>query len=380
VQVLTLLIAVGLGVICADATDGGDDPDYGSMLAARLVSERQFARQLTREEMQRFAVHNISGHRLTPDVDGCNYFSHLPHFAPYDTSTTCYAISSTSAPPSTGVPSHCLNLSPPSLSDSGAFQCCLDCTQYSGRGVGLMHAKLRFDNSMKSEFGGLQDTYASTWDSVTQQADISGYHSIPLANRSVNNLGGLGPNNYSYCFTLSTLSVPWFPSPASCGSYADHTSQFVRGNYGAQPNFIRLNDITVYNGSRIALRIDNTTEFMPAKPAMNDFNGLNFQLNLKPIYDVLATNASAWQPFLTSSGYAPGTYPGLDAIDNFLIHQVGTDLRAQNGNAASLFFSFFDQDTGMPVELEEVRWRTRPMTPLPTGRQHSHPRRVVPVC
>jgi hypothetical protein len=92
---------------------------------------------------------------------------------------------------------------------------------------------------------------------------------------------------------------------------------------------------------------------------MNDFNGLNFQLNLKPIYDVLATDPSAFQPFLVDTQIS-GSSPGLAALDNFLIYNIGTDVRAQNSNAAVLFFSFFDQDTGAPVELDEVRWARDP--------------------
>jgi hypothetical protein len=125
--------------------------------------------------------------------------------------------------------------------------------------------------------------------------------------------------------------------------------QFHQGNYAAHPNFIRLNDIAEFNGRRIALRIDNTTEFVPAAPAMNDFNGLNFQINLAPIYDIGATDPSAFQPFMADS-----TDPIGQAMNHFIGSALDIDLRAQNANNVALFFSFFDQNTGEPVELEEV--------------------------
>ena len=78
------------------------------------------------------------------------------------------------------------------------------------------------------------------------------------------------------------------------------------------------------------MRIDNVTEYRVAKPAMNDFNGFNFQINLQPLFDTDAVLPNAYQPFRSNP-----------AVDNFVEAFLGITLAAQNSNSVSLFYSFF---------------------------------------
>merc|ERR1719421_1742309 len=133
---------------------------------------------------------------------------------------------------------------------------------------GLVFTDLNFEDALTSPWGGMETTHASSLP----------YGSIPLENRSSNNLGGMGPNNGVYVYNLDTLTLQ--PS-----------------GYQAHPNFIRMNDVANYKGQRIAMRIDNTSEYLAAKPAMNDFNGFNFQINLKPLYNISAQKPGSPQPF-----------------------------------------------------------------------------------
>lgn len=190
----------------------------------------------------------------------------------------------------------------------------------------LSFSELNFTNALKSTFGGTEQTHA---------VPAASYHQIPLANRAANNLGGMGPNNGVYSYTAGFISIQ--PS-----------------QYQPHPNFIRMNDVTTMRGTRVAMRIDNTSEYKAAKPAMNDFNGFNFQVNLQPLYN---TSAGATPDDLD---YQPFKSVGLtgaigDRISNFITQGLGITLQAENCNSVSLFYSFFDQDTGSPVELEEVR-------------------------
>merc|ERR1719478_772600 len=190
-------------------------------------------------------------------------------------------------------------------------------------GTGQLFQPLNFSNALVTPNGGLIETSAV--------ANENSYNLIPLVNRSSNNLGGLGPNNGTYCYTRATISTP---SYANCDP----------GNYQAHPNFIRLNDITVTSGGqRVAMRIDNTSDYKVAKPAMNDFNGFNFQINLQPLYDAFAAAPGSFQPFYSDYAF----------ITNFVQSALQITLKAENCNSVSLFYSFFDQDTGMPVELDE---------------------------
>ena len=123
---------------------------------------------------------------------------------------------------------------------------------------GLEFTELNFTNSLASTNGGMAwaDTFGAN------------YHTIAVANRPANNLGAQGPHNGMYSYQSAT--------PLQGLSYQAH------------PNFIRMNDITMLRGMRIAMRIDNTSEFQAARAAMTDFNGFNFQVNLKPIYNAVS--------------------------------------------------------------------------------------------
>ncbi|MDC0525462.1 hypothetical protein OAO87_00590 [bacterium] len=189
-------------------------------------------------------------------------------------------------------------------------------------------------NALTSEHGGMEQT--------RELEKNTRYSSIPLATRSSNNLGGMGPNNGTYCYDLAFNVLGWYTDKTPCAGTGT-------GNYGHHPNFIRLNDVAnLEGGQRIGMRIDNTSEYTVAKPAMNDFNGFLFQINLEPIYNVAAGQPGSFQPFESD----------LSLATDFIETVLGISLRAENSNAVSLFFSFFDQNTGEPVELKEVRRRS----------------------
>jgi hypothetical protein len=115
--------------------------------------------------------------------------------------------------------------------------------------------ELNITGALLSPHGGMR--------SVQAVRDL--YNTLALENRSANNLGGQGPNNGVYCFTRPRPSLTALNM--TCGP----------GNFQAHPNFIRMNDVTTVDGRRIGLRIDNTTEYKAATPAMNDFNGFNLR-------------------------------------------------------------------------------------------------------
>ena len=88
------------------------------------------------------------------------------------------------------------------------------------------------------------------------------------------------------------------------------------GNYGAHPNFIRLNDVGTADGKRIACRIDNASAYLNAKAAMNDYNGINFQVNMAPMYNVFARECicHAGGQGVHLAGLAGGTPQGGAAV------------------------------------------------------------------
>ena len=198
-------------------------------------------------------------------------------------------------------------------------------------GTGYTPRELDISNALTTPFGGMFTTYGR---------GENGYNSIPIVNRSSNNLGGMGPNNGLYCYRRGGVTIP------SYGTACDP------GNYQSQPNFIRMNDVMSVDGARIAMRIDNSSEYKVAKPAMNDFNGFNFQINLQSLFNSSAGNPGSFQPFQRAQDEAPTFWP---VLTRYLNDVLDINLNAENSNQVSLFFSFFDQDTGAPVELDEVR-------------------------
>ena len=279
---LTLLLGIGCvsaQVVAGFDADRGDDPNYEDMIAARSTTSRTVA-GMTISDVQRL----------------------------YDV----FALNGTKFSLATSTASALVELMP--------------------EGTGQLFQPLNFSNALVTPNGGLIETSAV--------ANENSYNLIPLVNRSSNNLGGLGPNNGTYCYTRATISTP---SYANCDP----------GNYQAHPNFIRLNDITVTSsGQRVAMRIDNTSDYKVAKPAMNDFNGFNFQINLQPLWNNTAGHpGDEDQPFKADTGGEFGSLAPV--INSFIETALAIDLRAENSNVVSLFYSFFDQDTGLPIELEE---------------------------
>ena len=203
--------------------------------------------------------------------------------------------------------------------------------------VGTFRA-LNISNGLVSDWGGMLPTH---------DAGKAAYNQIPLVNRSANNFGGLGPNNGSYCHRTETLTIPayaWACDP---------------GNYGAHPNFVRINDvvsITNLDGSvqRIGMRIDNASEYRTATPALNGFNGFNFQLNLQPLRNASAGNPGSEQSFRFTAAYMQyylGVPPFLaqgyaDDFNGFIEAALDINMLDENMNTVSLFYSFFDQETG----------------------------------
>ena len=219
------------------------------------------------------------------------------------------------------------------------------------------------------------------WDSdegLLYSHGMSDYNAIPWADRPSNNLGGQGPNNGMYCYKLGAITLDFSAKACSSDSYFPDNS-----NYQAHPNFIRLNGVTTLtNGDasirRVGLRIDNTTEYRAAKPAMNDFNGFNFQVNMQPIFDPYAgipADANigfpgAYQPFKAHTGLmsqGPFVLDVDDAADKMFSVLLNVSLAAENMNKVDLFYSFFDQDTGDPVELDEVNATLLTCAPLQFG-------------
>lgn len=316
-----------------DPADRGDDPNYESMIASRFVSARQTARQVEARDYftERIVLYNVSGYRFTLNGRWLDTARTIWH----DEGTDCEFFRLQPFYNYVEVQSR-YNLSCPAIEAP-------------------VHTKLSFENALKTLHKGLYDIN-STLD----------YHAVAIEDRAANNLGGLGPNNYSYCGrTIGAFSFTRdddacyvdygparapeqyfsYPSPGRSwtnygpngeGEYVNHKRVFYpQGNYQSHPNFIRLNDVAYYNKTRIAMRIDNTTEFNPANPRMNDFNGLNFQINQAPIFDIYAARSGARQPFKGDQ-----TDFLARALDDFIQTALKVDLRAQNGNNVALLQLF----------------------------------------
>jgi hypothetical protein len=279
-QALALLVVVGLGGLLADVLveDHVGDDPRLEDMIAARFVQSRQTVVHITDLEARYIMYDINGTMLTP-ADGSVYSYHLPH------------------------------------------------------GAGLPFRSLNITAALDTAYGGMEETFNQGY---------AGYNAIPLANRSANNLGQQGPNNYFYCYNRAGIAIPSFSN--TCNS--------PQGNYGAHPNFVRMNDVGHFDGKRIGMRIDNTTEYGAAKPAMTDFNGFNFQINLKPLHDISGVS----QPFRT----------GITTLDSFVETLINTTLDAQDMNQVSLFYSFFDQDTGAPVELEEVRTHESMTTHVPT--------------
>lgn len=267
-QALALALFAGVAVAQQhapnDDDDPGDDPSLEDMIRARNTIERTVI--VDQDEVAAiYTVYDIDGNIFTPNSTG--YYNMLP-YNPYDN---------------------------------------------------LEFTELNFTNALFTPYGGFMDSH-SLGPSATA------YHNIPLEDRPVNNLGGLGPNNGVYTTRFAT---PSDISPA---------------DYQAHPNFIRLNQISTFKGQNVSMRIDNCSEYVPARPSMNDFNGFNFQLNLRPLYNFTAGAPGSFQPFVANSLI----------MAQFVREALQVNLLAENCNSVSLFYSFFDQDTGRPIELEEV--------------------------
>ena len=214
--------------------------------------------------------------------------------------------------------------------------------RYLPRGDGLDFKTIDIRQAYTSAFGGMNMTHFAG----TTPAD---YYGIPIENRAANNLGGMGPNNGTYRYRRAVTSLPYYDAIAA-----------PDGNYNSHPNFIRMNDVTSNGGRRVGLRVDNTSEYKGAKPAMNDFNGFNFQVNLAPIYDPYGgdpARSAAHDPFRDTS------VPYGNLINQFIESALKVNLGQENSNAVSLFYSFFHQDDGSPVELSEVRTPSLPLPP-----------------
>ena len=140
----------------------------------------------------------------------------------------------------------------------------------------------------------------------------------------VNNLGGMGPNNGS----------------------------FARGSFGGidntaahnQPNFIMLGNVGTFMGQQVALRIDNCSVYKPDRVQNNRkmFNYL-MQVNLHPVQDFFNVD----NPYDVLGGFPANVLALVPAaLRNF-------ELATKNSNQLSLFYSFFNQATGAPLELDE---------------------------
>ena len=129
-----------------------------------------------------------------------------------------------------------------------------------------------------------------------------------------NNLGGAGPNN----------------GAASVGTQYKH------------PPGIIIQGVSSYLGKTVSMRIDNTTEYRPASPAANDFVGFLYQIGIRPVFDEFGNEQPYDSPFAR-------------VIANLI--NLDIDFRAENSNVLSLFYGFHDDNTGEPIELEEVSIR-----------------------
>ena len=170
----------------------------------------------------------------------------------------------------------------------------------------------------------------------------------------VNNLGNNGPNNGNMDRSVS---------PATQRPH--------------QYNFIMFRDVSVLkDGTSVSLRIDNSTTYKPWDVLNNDFYGSMFQTNLQPLFDVTGRD-QAFRPsrYERNSNAPPGTNCDVDPLNptvappgcsqSFLYSVVVEDslglgindimdLDAANSNSVSLFYQFFNENTGAPVVLEET--------------------------
>ena len=138
----------------------------------------------------------------------------------------------------------------------------------------------------------------------------------------VNNLGGAGPLNGSFAV-------------GSFGGIGNAANQ-------NQPNFMQLSNIATVGAQTVALRIDNTSLYKPYRPQVNRLNNFLIQVNMHPIQDF----ANAHDIYEIAN---------LPAAVRPLIPAVVTAVEKRTGytNQLNLFYSFFDQATGVPIELEE---------------------------
>ena len=171
-----------------------------------------------------------------------------------------------------------------------------------------------------------------------------------------NNLGGMGPFNGELTFLSREL---WGDA---C---ADSSTNPADRDCRKDPNFINFEQVgTSPDGQHpVSMRIDNSTIYEPANPAINYFHGDPFQINLRPIYNPLAgqyadSDAGA-QPFAPGSIFTESNFGSLastaQSVMASVLQSMHLNYRAENGNSVNLYFQFYESDTGAPVELEEVR-------------------------
>ena len=206
---------------------------------------------------------------------------------------------------------------------------------------------------------------------------------LTAATQSANNLGGLGPYNGMIYYLAPVL---YGDDCASAGRSG--VASPVDRNCRKDPNFVNFVNVGMQNGRRISMRIDNSSVYEPANPTVNYFNGDPFQLNLRPLYDPSAgqhPTGHVSQPFELASAAELGTLLGSAVLGNIahglitnLVNVLGMNLRSENSNAVNLFFQFYDEDTGSPIELEEVRAcvRRAPRRAREKGRRRRAQRRT----
>ena len=110
-----------------------------------------------------------------------------------------------------------------------------------------------------------------------------------------------------------------------------------------QPNFMQLSNIATVGAQTVALRIDNTSLYKPYRPQVNRLNNFLIQVNVHPIQDF----ANAHDIYDITSLFPPAVRPLIPAAVTSVERRTGYT------NHLDLFYSFFDQNTGAPIELEE---------------------------
>ena len=165
-----LLLAVGLGPVAAQSGPGlggpddpehGDDPNLEDMILARSAAAR--VNELYIEDfLDMYDVFTINGTRIsTPARPLYN-----PAYSnPYDL---------TKLPRNDVVPFRELNIM----------------------------------NALVTGWGGMRPVH---------NTGETAYDQIPLVNRSANNLGGMGPNNHTYCYNRGTVSIPYYSGACDRG-------------------------------------------------------------------------------------------------------------------------------------------------------------------